>query len=264
MSEPRIDLIGLDERDYLKVLDDFSRRADYVVGAVAYWTMPFELFPESFQKLCKNQSSFICVDPSPPTDLKVLCDIKDDVAIYLFKYKNDYEFKEALLHTKMFYFHLNDGENVGIIIGSHNFTRRALLKGNIEHSVAIEIKKNSSLAKNIYGDLNTIKDSGSVRLTMEYCFEEDPPIDLLIIYGYNLGNLHSDQLLLILYKNYEEAIKKELNVHVLAIEIDSTNSYLYKGRVIQVGRFNEIEMSHELTFSKRRYAIKKFRSLFSQ
>ena len=31
----------------------------------------------------------------------------------------------------------------------------------------------------------------------------------------------SDQLLLILYKITRDAIKKELNVHVLAIEIDS-------------------------------------------
>jgi hypothetical protein len=132
----------------------------YVKGAVAYWTIDTNFIPELLSVLSKEES-YYCIDIHKPTDIDCLADFKKMGAnIFL----HNYEFiplkekQSGLLHSKIILLELRSGQ-IEIWLGSHNFTRRAILGINIESSFLITTTKDNKIYKDVLTYLDFIKEN---------------------------------------------------------------------------------------------------------
>lgn len=257
MERDIIDLIGGVHAGnaYLNFIEDTARKAESVVGLVAYWTLSAFDAPAFINLIGKN-GSFICVDPSPPTDLEKL--VSMNLAgnnFYAFQLElSSFEYKVGLLHSKMLLFDNHDDSAI-LVLGSHNMTIRAISGINIEHSIAIKLNKSDDLYRNVRNQIIAIKENLCDKVLF---VPEDDPVDVLILVGENMDKLIDEGLISIFYKSAKEAIKSnERTIYILAIDAANSKEYLYESSVKQSGVLDPyIKKSTEIEFSDRRYAVK--------
>jgi hypothetical protein len=263
-----IKLIGGEKANdsYLTFLEKTASEAESVIGLVAYWTAGIEDLP-TFINLISREKSFVCVDPSSPTNLELLLSLNNQGNnFYAFKYEvTGFESKEGLLHSKVYLFDNSDDTAV-LIIGSHNTSKRALYGTNIEHSMCLRLNKHDGLYKEVRRQICDIKYKYCIKIE----FVDKGPggggsgedyekeIDLIIIVGDRMEALHMEKIISVFYKNPSEAIKtNETPIYVLAYEVENKNEYLYRAVIKQSGSLDKfIEKSAEIEFGQRRYAEK--------
>jgi hypothetical protein len=244
---------------YKKFIEGAAAKAESVIGLVAYWTVGIELIPNLI-KLNENPNSFICVDPSSPTDLFLLLSLnKAGNNFYAFNYEvSGYETREGLLHSKVLLFDNSDDSAV-LILGSHNMSVRALTGINIEHSIYMRLKKTDHLYLDIKSQIIAIKEKHCSKIeSVNKIDEDEKEIYVLTIVGDRMDTLVNEQIISVFYKNQNEAIKtNEQKLLVMAIEADTGEKFLYSALIKQSGSLDRfIEKSTEIEFSKRRYAEK--------
>ena len=143
---------------------------------VAYWTLPPNFFynhekkHNKFLELLGKKDSFICVDAQYPTNIDQLKKFKvlnPNANIHLHHYAlannniPDEKYRENLLHSKIIVFDYGNNK-VEVWLGSHNFTRRALLGINLEASLGVTTNKEDSLYKDIDKYIQDIKTSRTI------------------------------------------------------------------------------------------------------
>jgi HKD family nuclease len=139
-------------------------KATTFYGAVAFWTIKPTFVGSDFPLLLGSDKSFLCIDIHQPTSIDLLSDLATQVersresrtkgpSIYI--YLRDLEgstevwsgnsaMPEQLLHTKSLIFDFADGTSE-IWVGSHNWTRRAIVGVNIEATLVLRVTQDSVL-----------------------------------------------------------------------------------------------------------------------
>ncbi|MBK7969582.1 MAG: hypothetical protein IPK08_11860 [Bacteroidetes bacterium] len=244
-----------DTETHLARLEQVSRRAKSVKGAIAFWTCVVNDIPE-FSKLLGASESYICIDPSYPTNLEALGTIcKVGGKIFLYRYGIDFEYKDALLHSKLLLFDLDD-YTAELWVGSHNITKRALKGINIEHSIVIKIEKASVLYKSIDAELNFIREKQCVELN-DSILQGAELEDTIVLFGPNMRNLTKEEVILLLFQERNDAVKKiNKKVFLLGIDTDDASRHLYKAVIRQSGELKGATKLSEITFDYRRYGVK--------
>lgn len=135
--------------------------AQAIRGAVAFWTIDPNLVTPSLSERLAATNGFLCVDLHLPTSVEMLAHLyqqmklTDPTGKHLYLHLRDLEgvteirsgntgMPEHLLHTKSMLFDFNDG-TAEVWIGSHNWTRRALVGLNIEASIVVRVAQSSEL-----------------------------------------------------------------------------------------------------------------------
>lgn len=242
------------QNHYLNFLVEMSSKAKDVRGCVAYWTIEHSTLPELFE-LLKGNDSFICVDPSPPTELNMLAAYHTQgYHFWAFGYYiKNFETKDGLLHSKILLFDL-DEKNAILLLGSHNMTNRALSGINIEHSIGIPLIRGSESYHQIDQHLRCIKE--------KYCIppwnrqEKEEEALVMTIIGEDMANLVAEKIITVFFKLKTDGIKTTgKKVYVLALDVNSKDEYLYVAEIHQAGELNkQIEKSTGIDFSRRRIA----------
>ena len=146
-------------------------------GAVAFWTIHPHFVSATLPKLLDKPDSFLCLDIHPPTSIDLLCELAKEVSwisgrcashdpsiyVHLRDLEGQTEIRGAnsempdeLLHTKTLLFDLGDGV-AEIWVGSHNWTRRAMVGVNIESSLVARVSTSSALYQQISRMLDQIR-----------------------------------------------------------------------------------------------------------
>lgn len=126
-------------------------RATRLQAGIGYWTIDSALLGPDLVRAIQHESGFVCVDLHPPTEVDALAAMAtqggrvhvyyEDIPTY-----TDQSRKEppALLHAKMLLFWSKDG-TAELWVGSHNWTKRAILGLNVEASLVVRLKDSSPL-----------------------------------------------------------------------------------------------------------------------
>lgn len=130
-------------------------------GAIAFWTVKPNFVVQNFAQLLAADESFICVDLHQPTNIDVLDELLQNVQchdqnqqhVYLHlrelkgqteEHGSNTNMPHDLLHLKTLLFDFTDG-TAEIWVGSHNWTRRAMLGLNIEATVVLRVPQGGQL-----------------------------------------------------------------------------------------------------------------------
>lgn len=133
--------------------------------AVAYWTIGKDYFPSDSSRLIQllqKEGSFACVDISRPTDVSKVCKLAASGASMYFhlEYVDEKNpppnMPDHLLHSKVLLFDLPENK-ASILIGSHNWTNRALSGINIETSIELEVDRENEIYHQVNDLLNAIQ-----------------------------------------------------------------------------------------------------------
>lgn len=139
-------------------------RATMMRAAIAFWTLEPGSLLDNFASLLSNPDSFLCVDLHLPTSVIQLAALARQIDSvqpggvrqpHLYLHVRDLEglteaqsantaMPKHLLHAKTVLFDLDD-KTAEIWIGSHNWTRRAIVGLNIEMSTVIQVSRQSPL-----------------------------------------------------------------------------------------------------------------------
>jgi hypothetical protein len=141
MSGDEFEVLGKHSTVFRDKLKTVITEADVLRGSVCYWTISHHELGAEFVETISKESSFLCVDPHPPTDLDRLGELAElggNIYVYLKRVnpKAPIELRRegnSLLHPKTFLFDF-DGRKPECFMGSHNMTSRALNGLNMEGS----------------------------------------------------------------------------------------------------------------------------------
>ena len=127
-----------------------SRSARLQAG-IGYWTIDPALLGTDLVRALQDEHGFACVDLHPPTEVEALATLArqggrvhvyyEDIPTYTDQGRKD---PPCLLHAKMLLFWANDG-TAELWVGSHNWTKRAILGLNVEASLVVRLKDSSPL-----------------------------------------------------------------------------------------------------------------------
>jgi hypothetical protein len=127
-----------------------SRSARLQAG-IGYWTIDPALLAPGLVQALQHDSGFVCVDLHPPTEVEALATLAsqggrvhvyyEDIPTYTDPGRKE---PPCLLHAKMLLFWANDG-TAELWVGSHNWTKRAILGLNVEASLVVRLKDSSPL-----------------------------------------------------------------------------------------------------------------------
>ena len=127
-----------------------SRSARLQAG-IGYWTIDPALLGPDLVRALQHESGFACVDMHPPTEVEALASLArqggrvhvyyEDIPTYTDQGRKE---PPCLLHAKMLLFWANDG-TAELWVGSHNWTKRAILGLNVEASLVVRLKDSSPL-----------------------------------------------------------------------------------------------------------------------
>lgn len=126
-------------------------RATRLQAGIGYWTIDSALLGPDLVRAIQDDSGFVCVDLHPPTEVEALAAIAqpggrvhvyyEDIPTYTDQGRKE---PPCLLHAKMLLFWSNDG-TAELWVGSHNWTKRAILGLNVEASLVVRLKDSSPL-----------------------------------------------------------------------------------------------------------------------
>lgn len=146
---------------FFQRLQESVLRAQAIRGATAFWTIEPDLITGSFSERLATPGSFFCVDLHLPTSVEMLACLHQRLRAYdpagkhLFLHLRHVDgqtevrsgndrMPQHLLHTKSLLFDFEDG-TAEVWVGSHNWTRRALVGLNVEASLVIRVCQTSKL-----------------------------------------------------------------------------------------------------------------------
>lgn len=120
-------------------------------AGIGYWTIAPALLGPALVRALQHESGFACVDLHPPTEVEALASLTrqggrvhlyyEDIPTYTDQGRKE---PPCLLHAKMLLFWANDG-TAELWVGSHNWTKRAILGLNVEASLVVRLKDSSAL-----------------------------------------------------------------------------------------------------------------------
>lgn len=126
-------------------------RSTLLQAGIGYWTIDSALLGPDLVRALEHASGFACVDLHPPTDVEALAALANQggrVHIYYEEIPTytDRGRKEppCLLHTKMLLFWSKD-RTAELWVGSHNWTKRAILGLNVEASLIVRLRDSSQV-----------------------------------------------------------------------------------------------------------------------
>jgi hypothetical protein len=247
------------------------KKAKLLRSAVAYWTVPPDFVHQFLADRLSEPDGFLCVDIHLPTDIDQLASlVRRGASVRIFceditAFRNE---ETHLIHTKMLLFWMPD-RTAELWIGSHNWTRRALVGGNVEASLIVRMPDSSALFSSAVLYLEKIK---------RIC----QPFDLTRIEFYK--NLQRQQI-----EDAKKALEIEAadadslqgsvitvfgtdpdelgeiaalrRVYVSVFEESGNGEHIYLAKVIQVGIMpNYASAATGLSFAARRYAFRRGRT----
>ena len=240
-------------------------------AAVAYWTVGPNFVSPNLSARIAPRNGFLCVDLHLPTDIDNLAELKRAGGnVYLFildvKTVSDHgnDEKRWLLHSKMLLFDKNDGTSE-LWVGSHNWTRRALMGLNIESTVRLQCMADSPILKGARSYLEGIRsqceafDLGKIefykQLQRQYIDGSDFTLELE---GDEPDQL-SKTTVTVFGTDAEEfpAIRGFLgrNIYVQVYDTSSDAYFIYEARLTQAGEMTAYNpAAGEISFPDRRYA----------
>jgi hypothetical protein len=242
-------------------------------GAVAYWTVGDALFVDKLSTALSRHDSFMCVDIHLPTDIDQLAQLVGKGAdIRLFSEEiptfSDSNKKEPsyLLHSKILLFCFPDS-TAELWVGSHNWTKRAILGLNIETSVIFKLEMTSRLFFDAAEYLQKIKSvCSSFDLSrIDYYkdlqrFTEERTVPVIEVEAVDAGNLGWQEITIF---GTDDADLRELGRVRRKVYLSATESrgveleFVYPAAITQVGELNSINPSAgTISFSERRYAFR--------
>jgi hypothetical protein len=141
-------------------------KATSLRAAIAYWTVEPDFVDDNLANVLSNRGSFLCVDLHFPTDIDQLALLKKQEAnvhihigdLCISTETVERQMPHHLLHTKLLLFDFEDGL-AEIWCGSHNWTKRGLTGPNIEASIVLEIRQDSSVYDQVSTTLEEIKEN---------------------------------------------------------------------------------------------------------
>lgn len=126
-------------------------RSTRLQAGIGYWTIDPALLGPGLVQALQHESGFACVDLHPPTEVEALATLArqggrvqvyyEDIPTYTDQGRKE---PPCLLHAKMLLFWANNG-TAELWVGSHNWTKRAILGLNVEASLVVRLKDSSPL-----------------------------------------------------------------------------------------------------------------------
>jgi hypothetical protein len=126
-------------------------RSTLLQAGIGYWTIDGGLLGPDLVRSIQDESGFICVDLHPPTEVDALAAMAiqgghvhvyyEDIPTYTDQGRKE---PPCLLHAKMLLFWSKD-RTAELWVGSHNWTKRAILGLNVEASLVVRLKDSSAL-----------------------------------------------------------------------------------------------------------------------
>lgn len=230
------------------------RAARCMRGAVAYWTVgPDEVAGELANRLAAS-GGFLCVDLHLPTSVGQLAALdariravdtsREHLFLHLHKVEGQTEawgsnkqLPENLLHTKSLLFDFDDG-TAEIWIGSHNWTRRALVGVNIEASLVVHILQESLLYQ------QTSQMLEQVRLSCEpfdpdlvdyYRWLQGPQetVPVIILEGQQADTIANSELKLFgtSGRDFPQFRQVGRQIFLLILDVETRRQYLYRADI---------------------------------
>lgn len=268
-----------DPRTFCERLNQSIQSATTLRATVAFWTAEPNLISDRLPSLLSQPDSCLCVDLHLPTDIDQLANLVDqnaNVRIHLRKLEGGTEFRNKempahLLHAKTLLFDLPN-DKAELWIGSHNWTRRALLGINVELSAIIQLSQDSDLYRDVKEKLNSIaklctefdqNDIDYYKWLQGLSEDSKPLIDLE---GEQAGTLAGSEIA-IFGTNREDFKKIKAVASMLYMTIsDSTTmkQFLYRTEVVTISQSKaDIQaLAAQLSASVQRFALRKERGFF--
>lgn len=126
-------------------------RATRLQAGIGYWTIDHSLLGPDLVRAIQHEHGFVTVDLHPPTEVDTLAAMArlgarvhvyyEDIPTYTDQGRKE---PPTLLHAKMLLFWGSDG-TAELWVGSHNWTKRAILGLNVEASLVVRLKDSSPL-----------------------------------------------------------------------------------------------------------------------
>ncbi len=126
-------------------------RATRLQAGIGYWTIDHALLGPDLVRAIQHEHGFVTVDLHPPTEVDALAAMVrlgarvhvyyEDIPTYTDQGRKE---PPTLLHAKMLLFWSSDG-TAELWVGSHNWTKRAILGLNVEASLVVRLKDSSAL-----------------------------------------------------------------------------------------------------------------------
>jgi len=272
MSLDSIEIIPiLDENNnFIERLDDSLQKCLNVKGAVAFWTIDTKFLP-SLTKALKNKNSYYCIDIHKPTNIDYIENFHNlGCNLYLHLYEYNAKHKEEkyydpkyLLHSKVILLEFPDNL-IEVWIGSHNFTRRAILGLNIELSVIVKSKMNSKIYDETLTFLEVVKNrcekyNPDYKEYYETLQNEKRP-DSYRVMDYLISeeaDKLEKQVITILSKkaNYFDIIPKVGDkILVIVQDKNAEHKIQYEAKILGASLVNYQKDTYDMILGKRKYA----------
>lgn len=230
------------------------RAATRMRAAVAFWTVgPNEVSNELANRLAMSDS-FLCVDLHLPTSVDQLVTLDAHIRavdasgqhlfLHLHKIEGQTEawgsnkhLPENLLHTKALLFDFDDG-TAEVWIGSHNWTRRALVGINIEASVVTTISRDCSLYVQTSQMLEQIRAScepfdASLADYYRWLQEAQGTVPVIILEGQQADSIANSELKLFGTSalDFPQFRQVGRQIFLLILDAETRRQYLYRADI---------------------------------
>lgn len=264
-------------RSLCQRLEQSIELATALRAVVAFWTTEPDFISSQLSKLLSHSDSYLCVDLHPPTDidqLNALTNQNANVKLHIRKLDGRTENRNTgmpphLLHAKTLLFDLPNGK-AELWVGSHNWTRRALLGFNIELSAIIQLERESALYQDVKDKLDEI-----ARLCVQFDsneityykwlqgLSEGESKSFIELEGEKADTLANSEIA-IFGTDYTDLkqINKLSEVYLAIFDSIAAKQMFYRAEVVTVSksRTDIQDLAARLSASKQRFAFRKGRS----
>lgn len=250
-------------------------RSTLLQAGIGYWTIDGALLGPDLVRATQNESGFICVDLHPPTEVDALAALANQGAHVHVYYEDiptytDQGRKEppCLLHAKMLLFWSKD-RTAELWVGSHNWTRRALLGLNVEASLIVRLEDSSRLFAAAAEYLSRMKaiaepfDVAKVDFYKQLQRKLSRGLAPVMELEAEDGGSASDTTITVFGTDRSElrrlaTVRRE--VHVALLDPRSDGQFLYPATILHSGLLSASDASAGgISFSPRRSAFRKGR-----
>lgn len=250
-------------------------RSTLLQAGIGYWTIDDALIGPELVRAIQAESGFICVDLHPPTDVDALAAVAnqgghvhvyyEDIPTYTDQGRKE---PPCLLHAKMLLFWSKD-RTAELWVGSHNWTKRAILGLNVEASLIVRLEDSSALfiaaaeylskMKGIAEPFDLAKIDFYKQLQRKLSRGLAPVMELEAEDG---GSV-SDTTITVFGTDRSELRRLgtvRCEVHVSLLDSRSDEQFLYPARILHSGLLSASDASAGgISFSPRRCALRKGR-----
>ena len=240
-------------------------------SAVAYWTVPADFVHPLLAARLAAPDGFLCTDVHLPTDVDQLADLVrrgasvrlfcEDIPTFREDGRKDLPY---LVHTKILLFWMPD-RTAELWIGSHNWTRRALVGLNVECSLIVRMADSSSLFSDAIQYLENVRricepfDHSKVDFYKQLQQKQaEGTVAAVEIEAADAASLKG--LAVTVFGTDPEELSQVgalRNVHVSAFEESGSGEHIYEAVVMQSGLMSSYARAASgLSFAARRYAFR--------